>query len=88
MHTFADKDPFEGEVYLAGELVAPGIYRQIGGWRELHLDHADYLPASMDGHVACYRLVQHTWGQMRSDLRGDSGRPAESTRLKREVPGR
>lgn len=42
------------ELYLAGERVLPGIYRQVGGAREVSLEREDYLPASLDGRVACY----------------------------------
>jgi hypothetical protein len=55
----------KGELYLAGERVAPGIYKQVGGTRQLSLDREDYLPASLDGRVACYERVEHTWGQLR-----------------------
>ncbi len=59
------------ELFLAGERVRPGIYRQIGGFRQICLDHEDILPASLDGRVACYRLVRNQWGQMakRSEMR-------------------
>ncbi len=57
-------DAGDGEVFLAGERVAPGLYRQIGGWREICLDQEDVLPASLDGRVACYERVQHTWQQV------------------------
>lgn len=52
------------ELYLAGEKVLPGIYRQVGGGREIRLDKEDFLPASLDGRVACYMRVKNTWGQM------------------------
>jgi hypothetical protein len=52
------------ELFLAGERVRPGIYRQIGGSRQVCLDQEDVLPASLDGRVACYMLVSNQWGQM------------------------
>ena len=55
---------FEEELYLAGERVPKGLYRQIGSGREVCLDHEDVLPASFDGHVACYLRVRHTWSQI------------------------
>ena len=85
MQTNTKNSPLEDDFYLAGERVAPGIYKQIGGLRELYLDHEDYLPASLDGHVACYKRVQHTWGQMQSGRQGDQKRRADSTRPIREV---
>lgn len=52
------------EVYLAGEKVLPGTYRQIGSVREIRLESEDVLPASLDGRVACYMRIHHTWAQM------------------------
>ncbi len=51
------------EVYLAGEKVLPGLYRQVGSMREVRLETEDCLPASLDGRVACYMRVNHTWAQ-------------------------
>ncbi len=51
-------------VYLAGEKVLPGVYRQIGSVREICLESEDVLPASLDGRVACYLRINHTWAQM------------------------
>jgi hypothetical protein len=59
-----ENDPFAEELFLAGERVPPGIYRQLDSKREIHLTSEDYLPASLDGHVACYVRV-HTWGQIK-----------------------
>ena len=52
------------ELFLAGEKVRPGFYRQLGGAREIQLDQEDFLPASLDGKVACYMRVHLPWGQM------------------------
>lgn len=52
------------ELFLAGEKVLPGIYRQIGGGREIRLEQEDFLPASLDGRVACYMRIRNTWSQM------------------------
>ena len=52
------------ELFLAGEKVRPGVYRQVGGGREVMLDKEDFLPASLDGRVACYLRVHSTWAQM------------------------
>lgn len=64
-----EHDPFADELYLAGEKVLPGIYRQVGGGREIRLEKEDFLPASLDGRVACYQRVQHTWGQIAHQVR-------------------
>jgi hypothetical protein len=60
----ADEDLSARHLYLAGERVLPGTYRQIGSGREIRLDTEDFLPASLDGHVACYRRMEHTWRQL------------------------
>jgi len=55
---------FVDELFLAGESVPSGVYRQIGCGREVHLDEEDFLPASFDGRVACYMRVHNTWSQL------------------------
>ena len=55
-------DHFVDEIYLAGERVRPGTYKQLGASRELRLEEEDYLPASTDGRVACYVRLTHHWG--------------------------
>ena len=64
MGTDAIYEPDEGEIFLAGERVPPGAYREIAGPRMVVLDHEDYLPASLDGRVACYERMRYTWGQI------------------------
>lgn len=54
----------ENRFFLAGERVEAGRYRHVGGGREVLLERADVLPASLDGRVACYERVQRTWGEM------------------------
>lgn len=51
------------ELYLAGERVPAGVYREIDTRREVRLDEDDFLPASLDGHAAAYICVQYLWGQ-------------------------
>ena len=55
------KEPLEGELYLAGERVPPGVYRQVETKCEIILDREDTLPDSLDGRVACYELVPRRW---------------------------
>jgi hypothetical protein len=45
------------EELLAGRKVAPGIYRELNTHREVRLEQEDFLPASLDGRVACYVRV-------------------------------
>ena len=51
-------------LYRAGERPAPGLYRQVDGPRTVEIKEGDRLPASFDGHVACYRRVERLWGQI------------------------
>jgi hypothetical protein len=62
----SENERFAEELFLAGERVPPGIYRQIDRGREIHLTSEDHLPASLDGQVACYVRV-HTWGQIQAE---------------------
>jgi hypothetical protein len=73
-----DNDPFGEELYLAGERVPEGLYRQLESGREVRLDHEDFLPASLDGRVACYLHIRHTWGQVAEQAtRGHRSGPPE-----------
>ena len=53
-----DWDEYDQEIYLAGQRVPPGCYRQVDRLRVLHLEQEDVLPASLDGHVACYHRLE------------------------------
>ena len=53
MHDHDYLDP-EHTFYLAGERVVAGFYRQLDVQITIHLESEDFLPASLDGHVACY----------------------------------
>ena len=64
-----DTDMFARELYLAGERVTPGHYRQVDGARIVELDLEGYLPASLDGTVACFVREQRPWGQMQQSSR-------------------
>jgi hypothetical protein len=47
----------EENLYIPGHLVPAGRYRRVDGQRggEVVLVRPDYLPASLDGHVALYQ---------------------------------
>lgn len=68
-----EHDQYVDEVYLAGERVLPGLYKQIGGSRVVTLEREDTLPATCDGKVACYRKIETTWGNIRSDAQSYAG---------------
>lgn len=57
-------DTSQGEVYLAGQIVEPGNYRQIDVGRIVPLLEQGALPGSLDGRVACYERLPKTWGEM------------------------
>ncbi len=62
-HTNRVCDECLEELRLAGEKAPPGVYREIVTRREVRLDTADLLPASLDGRVACYvRVDDRRWG--------------------------
>lgn len=61
-----ENDQFAEELFLAGERVAPGVYRQVGSDRVIRLEKEDVLPASCDGHVACYVRIQNLWSQIQA----------------------
>ena len=44
-------------LFLAGERVPAGSYRRLDANVSIRLEREDYLPASLDGHVACYVLI-------------------------------
>jgi len=66
-------DPQHGTLYLAGEQVPAGTYRNIKSGRETHLDQAGVLPPSFDGSVAVYAAAPRTWAGLMQE-----STPAES----------
>jgi hypothetical protein len=58
-----ENDQFADELFLAGEKVPAGTYKQIGSRSTIFLQQEDYLPATLDGRVACYMRVNDTWEQ-------------------------
>ncbi len=71
----AEIDLGSDDLYLAGEKARPGTYRQIGGSREVRLETEDFLPASLDGRVACYVRVDYTWAQRQTPEAARETRP-------------
>ena len=59
-----EQDPVAGELYFAGERVPAGIYKNTESGRQVCLTQEDFLPASMDGRVACYTRLRFTWSQI------------------------
>lgn len=51
------QDYSEDHLFVAGQKVPPGIYREISSLREVRLEEEDTLPASLDGRVACYVCI-------------------------------
>lgn len=46
------------DLFIAGQRAPAGVYKQVGGDRVVHLDTEDWLPASLDGRVACYMRLK------------------------------
>jgi hypothetical protein len=61
-----------GELYLAGTVAPAGLYRLVGTNINIFLKEDDYLPASLDGRVACYELIRFTWQQLQQNIDGRS----------------
>ena len=45
------------DVFMAGHQAHAGVYRQLESGRVVQIEADDYLPASLDGQVACYVRV-------------------------------
>lgn len=52
------------KIYRAGERVAPGTYKQLNSARVVRLEQEDYLPASLNGRVACFERVESSWEEL------------------------
>ena len=57
-----ENDQFAQEIYLAGEFVSRGSYKNVASGRLLILREDSRLPGSLDGRVACYLRLSHSWG--------------------------
>ena len=44
-------------IYLAGELAPAGLYQRLDTPHTVRLLEKDYLPATLDGRVACYTRI-------------------------------
>jgi hypothetical protein len=68
MVAYADLETGETRFYLAAERVSPGRYREIHTGRIVCLEEEDFLPASLDGRVACYLRLRESWNQTAEGL--------------------
>lgn len=68
------------ELYLAGEHVPSGLYRDVDTRREVLLEYDGRLPASLDGRIAAYVCVDYTWRQHKTDEEIDRTRAAVNRR--------
>lgn len=57
------------EIYLAGTVVPAGQYRRVGTNIKVFMEAEGHLPASLDGQVACYESIRHTWHQIQQNRR-------------------
>ena len=58
------EDIHQLNVFLAGDRVEAGRYRELNSGKELHLETEDTLPASLDGRVACYARLTNIWAEL------------------------
>jgi hypothetical protein len=61
----------DSSVFVAGQVVPPGVYRQINSRREVQLNEQGILPATCDGRVAVYERRTRTWAELRSEVRAE-----------------
>ncbi|HZO91077.1 MAG TPA: hypothetical protein VFB38_22315 [Chthonomonadaceae bacterium] len=66
----SQSQPWTGMLLLGGQRVEPGRYRQLGTEREVRLEQADYLPASLNGRVALYERVAFSWSRRSATVLG------------------
>ena len=66
MRQFRKSDEMDEPFYLAGETAPPGLYVEISSGRQVTLETEDFLPASLNGQVACYRRVSCMWRQIQA----------------------
>jgi hypothetical protein len=66
--------PTDGELYRAGRLAPPGRYLRVDSNPpiEVVLHDVDYLPASLDGHVALYQKIEIATMEVDAPLRAAS----------------
>ena len=62
-------DLLNDELYLAGQLVAAGLYKEIETGREVRLDRADSLPATHNGRVGAYVCVRNKWDRWQLEMK-------------------
>ncbi len=60
------------EVYIAGQRVPAGTYRQLGTVRAVVLDKEDILPASLNGRVAAYVRRPMTFAEIQRQFQPQS----------------
>lgn len=52
---------FGEELFRAGQIVEAGCYVEVDGIRQVVLEQAGILPASLDGRRALYRRYERAW---------------------------
>lgn len=76
MKRFTESDSWDEPLYLAGECPPPGTYQEVRSGRTVSIGLEDLLPASLDGHVACYRRISCTWRQIKGDAASADIKPS------------
>ena len=61
MHPYDELIATDHRLHTAGERVPAGLYRRLDSGGDVRLTTDGYLPASLDGRVACYVRVSNLW---------------------------
>lgn len=69
-----ENDQYGEALFLVGERVTAGLYRQLGTNRAVLIPETDYLPASLDCQVACYVRVA-LWADVVRQLGSEESPP-------------
>jgi hypothetical protein len=74
-----ENDQYASELFFAGHRVKSGRYRDLERGREVILAKDDFLPASLDGTVACYVRIKSS--ERRTACRGSGACGASASRV-------
>lgn len=70
-------DSMPDELHFAGTIAPAGLYRLVGTNVKILMEEEGYLPASLDGRVACYEPIRSTWHQLQQQNRRGSDNPVQ-----------
>jgi len=59
-------DLMADELYLSGEPVSSGTYREVGTDRQIQIEQGDRLPPAPDGSATAYVCLNYIWKSLAS----------------------